>query len=270
VLEQLGTLGPVAFLDRPGTTGASRVVHVRDSRGGSWYAKRLTKRWLWERETSAYRLWQDVPGVPVPRAVCSETQCLLLPEVPGRQPRGQSRRVLRTAGRLLRALHAEPPPEEWASSWRDLVPRDVEKRLAGLSRMGVIVDSRMVTRYASQLVGLDVPEVASHGDFQPHNWRLHRGELFVFDFARAGRRPAAFDLGRLMYAACWRQTGAFLALVKGYGRQPSPAECQFLTAMLPWRAVVAMHMGGLHNRPEMVEHGRRVLEAVVSGDHWSM
>jgi len=103
-----------------------------------------------------------------------------------------------------------------------------------------------------ELVGADV-------DRRPHNWRWRRGRLHAFDFAAAALRPAAYDLGRLRFAACWDRPDLVAALLAGYGRDVTPAEQQFMDAMLPWRAVVAISLGVRHGRPEMVAHGHDVL-----------
>lgn len=253
-------LGPVDVLDRPVVRGRSRVVHVRDSGGRRWFAKRLVTQAPYDAEVAGHRLWAGTPGIPTPEAVCDERRCLLLPEVRGRQPSGQSRRVLRAAGAMLRTLHEAVPPPTWPSTWRELAVDDTDRRLAHLARKGVTVDHGLVRDHAALLAEIPVlVDVATHGDFQPHNWRWRRGRLHVFDFAGAGLRPAAYDLGRLRFAACWERPDLFEALLSGYGRELTPAEEQFIEALLPWRAVVAISLGLRHDRPEMVEHGHDVL-----------
>src|SRR5665809_121722 len=127
------------------------------------------------------------------------------------------------------------------------------RRLAHLVRSGVAVDHGLVHDHASRLAEIPgLVDVATHGDFQPHNWRWRRGRLHAFDFAGAALRPAAYDLGRLRFAACWDRPDLFAALLSGYGRELTPAEQQFMDALLPWRAVVAISMGLRHGRGEMV------------------
>lgn len=252
-------LGPTIVLGRPETVGSSRVVRVQDRSGSRWYAKRLTKRWRYDAEVTGYRLWSSSPGVLDLRAACDECQCLLLPEAPGRQPSGQSRPALRAAGALLRDLHAHQAPADWSSGWRNLAVHDTERRLRHLARAGVRVDVGMVRHHTAALVRTDLPEVVTHGDYQPHNWRWRRGRLVVFDFACAALRPAAYDVGRLYYAACWGRPELARVLLGGYGRDLTDDERAFVTAMLPWRAVVAISLGLRHDRPEMVRHGLTVL-----------
>jgi len=236
------------------------VVLIRDRSGRRWFGKRLVKQWPYDAEVAGYRLWAGTPGIPTPRAVCAERRCLLLPEVAGRQPSGQSRRALRAAGELLRTLHASPPPSTWPNTWRELAVADADRRLAHLARRGVTVDHGLVRDHATRLAELPgLVDVATHGDFQPHNWRWRRGRLHAFDFAAAALRPAAYDLGRLRFAACWDRPDLFAALLEGYGREVTPAEQQFMDALLPWRAVVAISLGVRHGRPEMVAHGHDVL-----------
>lgn len=253
-------LGPVVVLRAPAVISSARVLHVRDREGREWFAKRLVAARPWHAESTAYDVWGHLPQVPSVHARCERRRALLVEKLPGREPSGQSRRVLRAAGALLRELHGTPPPATWTASWRDLVAADVERRLRHLAAVGLAVDARLVRHHSERLVGLDLPEVATHGDFQPHNWRWRRpGRLAAFDFGAAGLRPAAWDFGRLRYAACWDRPRVFAALVAGYGRPLEPREQAFVEAMLPWRAVVAMSLGARHDRPEMVEHGQLVL-----------
>ena len=256
-------LGVVDVLDRPATIGGSRVLHVRDSAGRRWFAKRLPKQRPFDAEVTGYRLWGGLPGVPTPRAVCDERRCLLLPEVAGRRPSGRSARVERAAGELLRLLHAAEHPAGWVSRWRELAVTDTDRRLAHLIRSGLTVDQAMVREQVAVLVAIpDLVDVVTHGDFQPHNWRWRRGRLHTFDFAAAALRPAAYDLGRLRFAACWARPDLFSTLLAGYGRPLTPAEWLFVEALMPWRAVVAMSLGVRHGRPEMVTHGQEVLAQV--------
>jgi len=199
------------------------VLLVRDRTGARWYAERLTQRHWWEAEVAGYRMWGDLPEVPTLRAACSRRRCVLVPEVPGREPSGQSRRVMRTAGALLRCLHeTESPTGSLKASWRDLAPADTDRRL---------------------------------------RWRVRR--LHVFDFGAVALRPAAYDLGRLQFASCWHRPGVSEALMEGYGRELSASEVRFVRSLLPWRAVVAISIGVRHRRPRMVEHGRLVLDSLA-------
>lgn len=256
-------LGPVTVVNRPATTGASRVLHVRDADGTGWFVKRFTTPGPFEREQAGLTLWSHLPTVPTVRATCARRRCVLVPELPGRQPSGRSASALRAAGSVLRSLHDTPAPT-WTARWRDLATRDTDRRLSHLARLGIAVDHRLVHDHTDALVGLNgLEDVATHGDFQPHNWRWRRGRLTAFDVASSGLRPAAFDFGRLWFASCWARPDRFAAVLDGYGRELSELEEDFIRLMLPWRAVVAISFGVRNTRPEMVEHGLDVLTAVA-------
>lgn len=258
-------LGPVTILGQPATTGASRVLHVRDADGAGWFVKRSTTPGPFRRERAGLLLWGHLPAVPTLRAACGRRRCVLVPELAGRQPASRSIPALRAAGEVLRSLH-DTEAKTWDSRWRELAVTDTDRRLSHLARVGIEVDQRLVREHTEALVALSgIAEVPTHGDFQPHNWRWRRGRLGVFDFAASGLRPAAFDLGRLHFAACWGRPRRFAAVVRGYGRDLTAVEWDFVRLMLPWRAVVALSYGARHRRPEMVEHGLDVLAAVADG-----
>lgn len=259
-------LGPVQVTHRPEVLGHTRLVQVRDTQGRHWFVKRLLSERQWQAESSAYQLWDGVRGVARVHARCHDRQLLLLPQVPGARADGGSPRVLREAGAMLRRLHDVAPPDTWFSDWRSVMAGALDRRLDHLRTAGIEVDERLVHRQVEELLAYAGPDVATHGDFLPRNWLWQRrGRLHVIDFGAAGPRPVPYDLSRLRFRICWDRPERFEAVMKGYGRPLSEAEERFLTAMMPWRAVVAMSMGVHHRWPGVVRHGQRVLQAVGSG-----
>lgn len=264
-------LGPVEIIARPPVRGSTRLLHVRDSVGGEWFAKRLTTSSQWRAESSAYEVWREVRGVPLVAASCHRRQSLLLPRIVGTEVDGRSRPDRRAAGRILRRLHDVAPPPTWTSGWREILVTTAGRRLEHLARHGIRVDQGLVRDHVEELVAWTGPEVATHGDFLPRNWILARDhQLHVLDFGAAGLRPAVSDFCKLRYHRNWRRPGAFADIVAGYGRPLTAEERRFLEAMLPWRAVVAMSLGVNHRWHEVVRHGLDVLEGVGRGVPWGV
>lgn len=257
-------LGDVEVLARPKDAGLTRVLHVRDDAGREWFAKRVVNAERFRSEVRGYELWSGVRGVATPAAVDRDAHCLLLRRLRGRQPSGQSVTALLAAGRLLRRLHDTPVPSTWPSTWRETTLSRVRRLLDDLDAAALGVAPDLVRRSTQRLVDTRLPEVATHGDFQPHNWlRSRHGALSVIDFEAASRRPAAFDVARLHYAACWGRPRLAAALGAGYGRALSAAERAYVLDSLPVHAVTAINIGLQANRPLMVAHGREVLRAAA-------
>lgn len=257
-------LGDVEVLARPKDTGLTRVLHLRDDGGQEWFAKRVVNRERFRSEVRGYELWSGVRGVSTPAVVDRDAHCLLLRRLRGRQPSGQSVTALLAAGRLLRRLHDTPVPSTWPSTWRETTLSRVGRLLDDLDAGALGVEPDLVRRSTERLVDTRLPEVATHGDFQPHNWlRARHGALSVIDFEAASRRPAAFDVARLHHAACWGRPRLAAALATGYGRALTAGERAFVRDSLPVHALTAINIGLQAGRPAMVAHGREVLAAAA-------
>lgn len=125
------------------------------------------------------------------------------------------------AGRLLRALHArsvrEDPDHEARETARAIARLDREHRLEPAAQRA----ARRVLEEARPRPILVVP---THGDWQPRNWLIHRGEVRVIDFGRFEFRPPATDLCRLAVQQ-WRDDPSLeTAFLAGYGDDPRDPE----------------------------------------------
>ena len=65
--------------------------------------------------------------------------------------------------------------------------------------------------------------VPTHGDWQPRNWLVHRGEIRAIDFGRFDFRPAATDLCRLAVQQWRGRPELEQAFLDGYGADPRSA-----------------------------------------------
>lgn len=125
--------------------------------------------------------------------------------------------VHRRAGSLLRRFHdqATRPSAgtDAAATGRALA------WLAADHRIAVDVEERLRAALAT-LPPMEVPLVPTHGDWQPRNWLVDRGEVRVIDFGRFAFRPASTDFTRLA-AQEWRVAPQCeAAFFEAYGRDP--------------------------------------------------
>ncbi|WP_045729942.1 aminoglycoside phosphotransferase family protein [Pseudarthrobacter chlorophenolicus] len=121
------------------------------------------------------------------------------------------------AGELLGRLHRQESRSDDTHE-----ARATAKALAWLDRAHRIDPAveREVRRRLAEYRPVPVDVVPTHGDWQPRNWLLHRGELRVIDFGRFDFRPAATDLCRLAVQQ-WRGRPALeQAFLGGYGEDP--------------------------------------------------
>lgn len=121
------------------------------------------------------------------------------------------------AGEALRLLHRQ---ESRADDTYEA--RATAKALSWLDRKHRIDPAveQEARRRLAEYRPAPVDVVPTHGDWQPRNWLLHRGELRVIDFGRFDFRPAATDLCRLAVQQ-WREHPALeQAFLDGYGEDP--------------------------------------------------
>jgi thiamine kinase-like enzyme len=125
------------------------------------------------------------------------------------------------AGRLLRLLHGQETRTDGSYE-----ARATSAALAWLER-----DHRIdadVEQEARRRLAEYRPEatavVPTHGDWQPRNWLVHRGEVRIIDFGRFAFRPAATDLCRLAVQQWRGRPDLEQAFLDGYGADPRSAQ----------------------------------------------
>lgn len=125
--------------------------------------------------------------------------------------------VHRQAGHLLAALHAQ------ASRLDDDYERRLDAtalaRLDAPHRIAADVEAEARSRIAAHEHPPAVL-VPTHGDWQPRNWLLHEGQVFVIDLGRAEWRPALADLARLASQQWVGRPDLEAAFLDGYGADP--------------------------------------------------
>ena len=124
------------------------------------------------------------------------------------------------AGRLLKLLHSQETRTDGSYE-----TRATSTALAWLDR-----DHRIepdVEQDARRRLADCRPEptalVPTHGDWQPRNWLVHRGEIRIIDFGRFAFRPAATDLCRLAVQQWRGRPDLEQAFLDGYGGDPRSA-----------------------------------------------
>lgn len=123
----------------------------------------------------------------------------------------------RKAGELLRLLHAQPGVIDDAYH-----PREATASLAWLDRPNRI-DPPTKERLRAEIASWTsdpVLLVPTHGDWQPRNWLIHDGEVFIIDFGRADLRPAMTDFSRMAVKGFAHDKRLESAFLDGYGSDP--------------------------------------------------
>ena len=261
-------VGPCDVVDRPRSTGVTRVIEVRDPEGRSWFGKRLHVPRQWRGETQAYRWWGFLEGrVPQLRDQQDELRALVTAGLPGRPADPGDAATFRRAGALLRRLHLAVPARDDGGEWLQAVRSAAQFETARCHRLGAPVDEQLVTASLAGLAELAaVPVVPCHGDFLPHNWLVDDlGEVRTMDFAEAGWRPLAHDFARLRFGPCWDREELYAAFVQGYGRELTDAENAFVTLHLAVNATTAVGWGTEHGRPLVRDRGLEVLDRLAAG-----
>lgn len=121
------------------------------------------------------------------------------------------------AGRLLKLLHGQETRTDGSYE-----ARATSAALAWLERDHRI-DSEIDQEARRRLAGYRPQATAvvpTHGDWQPRNWLIHRGEVRIIDFGRFAFRPAATDLCRLAVQQWRGQPELEQAFLAGYGADP--------------------------------------------------
>lgn len=128
--------------------------------------------------------------------------------------------VYRQAGSLLARLHAQPARADWG--YQAAMDAKALAWLDGDSGIGVAETAalrRIVQAHRPDAVTL----VPTHGDWQPRNWLVHEGHVWVIDFGRADWRPAESDLTRLAVQQFVGRPDLETAFLDGYGQDPRKA-----------------------------------------------
>lgn len=141
--------------------------------------------------------------------------------LPGRlvlgSPAADEPNVYRQAGHLLAMLHRQSGVVD-----REFELGANEKSLWWL-RQPHRIDDETVERLRAEIASWPTPPVRlvpTHGDWQPRNWLVHKGEVRVIDLGRAALRPAMSDLTRLAAQDFRRDSRLETAFLTGYGSDP--------------------------------------------------
>ncbi|MFJ4580269.1 phosphotransferase [Streptomyces echinatus] len=261
----------------------SRVWRARGTHGGTWYVKVHQNDRFHAREVRAYRTWALSLGSAAPRLVAPDDRlrAVVVTAVPGRPLYGavlspaEGRTVFRTLGALARRIHdsapARPAPTATDPAAAGPVETRADRRLAAARPHLRPGDEEFVRELLERATTLPPPEwVETHGDFQLRNLlRADDGSVAVIDFERSEPGPATRDLVRLDDAWTGRPDLSE-AFFDGYGRQPTEAEAERLTADSALDAVSGIGFGTAHGDPELVERGRRTLARLraAAGGPW--
>lgn len=262
----LGALMRVA--DRSWPRTASRVWQVY-GRNGTVYVKQHQSPKFHGREVTAYRTWVPALGDAAPRLLADDpTHLAVVVTAVGGAPAklspltlSQEVDVHARAGALARQIHEALPPFASAPA---LPASYVAKHLERTQITGPALDrARAILADAARVT---LPQVATHGDYQPRNWLYGDGKtLRTVDFERAEPAAAVRDF-RLLVAGAWLDRpdlrAAFLA---GYGRNLNAAEERALAGWVVLDAIDSVRWGRLHGDAEVEARGLAGLARLRDG-----
>jgi Ser/Thr protein kinase RdoA (MazF antagonist) len=243
------------------------VLHLRTAAGRNVVAKRHADQNLFDGELLAYERWVPSIAERAPELVGfdRDARVLVITMLDGSSPDPTASSVQLEAGSILRRFHdAEPHPvaQDWfeqrmsrARSWAAeadpgvIDPDDLEWALAQIQ----------------PFVGLEVPMVPCHGDWQPRNWLVDAsGCIRVIDFERAKPSWWIHDLQRLVWQE-WAATPALApAFLEGYGRALAPHEIDGLWASSAAGHIVQIAWATHHGDARFADDGRRHLAEMRS------
>jgi 8-oxo-dGTP diphosphatase len=250
----------------------SAVWRLSSASGGCWYLKRHSSGRFHEREVAALRNWAPALGperVPELAAADPEILVMVVTAVPGEPVLGlqlstrEEQQVHQQAGQMLGRLHESrlvPGAGEDASRLTSRVDAHLDH--AG----GLLTPAQraMVRDCASRLawLGLRVPAVASHGDFQPRNWLWDTasGRLGIIDWERAEPAPAVRDLVRLEYGPWDGRPDLREDFFAGYGRDLTLEEDETLFCYAILDALSGLRWGLANGDDEVVSRAWRTFE----------
>lgn len=192
-----------------------------------------------------------------------ELRVLATEHLPGRLVEGSPAEWLedtyRQAGALLAVLHSQAsrsaPDYEATADARALAWFDEPHRIAPETE----------ERLRAALVSGDrgpATVVPTHGDWQPRNWLVDRGQVRVIDLGRADWRPAYTDFARLAAQQFRGRPELEQAFVEGYGKDPREAEAWHRTRIREaiGTAVWAYRVGD----EEFEAQGHRMIEEALA------
>lgn len=193
---------------RQGAVGSVRLLRRR---GRALVEKRMSDPHRHDTEVAALRALQN-SALPVPRLVAVEPGAILMTLMPGHRlddmhPEARLD-ALRASARLLRTLHAIPPPAALPAAPDDeaIVRR---YREAGGPSLPFSVPARGTV-------------VFCHGDWTDANVLAVDGEITaVIDWEAAHQGDPIRELCRAAWGAAQKDPRSFDALVEGYGADPS-------------------------------------------------
>jgi tRNA A-37 threonylcarbamoyl transferase component Bud32 len=215
---------PNAELVRDHSWGLIGTAVLQLSRGGTQYIVKAgdANDHHLARELRAHRLWLE-PWTSRGRApqlirADDEAKLLLRTYVAGGLVEGGPEEftpeTYHQVGELLAALHSQYECED-----QEYERRANERTLAWLDRPHRIAPGTVV-RLRDEIETWPTPTtivVPTHGDWQPRNWLVHEGSVYVIDFGRTDLRPAFTDFARLAAQQFRGRVELEAAFFEGYG-----------------------------------------------------
>jgi Ser/Thr protein kinase RdoA (MazF antagonist) len=267
-------LGPVDVLSRPrDIPGKKCVIEVRDATGQRYFAKAVPRR-PWRAEVRAYRRWVPRLGGAACRLLHADAPrgYLVVDAAPGRAATPDDTAAFAAAGEVLGRLHSLPAGAEGSGAddweaWCDLARRQTELVLRECRAVGVAVDEQLLRERSEEALRRPLPIVPTHGDYQPHNWVVDEaGAVRVIDFGGSALRPAAYDLTRLMFRACWDRPDLATELLRGYGRPLEAEEVRFVELYLGIVAARGAYRGRRAQMPFVRRRADAALRRIAAGE----
>ena len=248
----------------------SRVLHLVDSQGNAYFAKRHTQPSRFAQEIRAYGQWTRHLDAATPALVAhhEETLTLLLTAVPGQ--RGDSlvpgsdteHQAHRDAGAALRALHSATLAPADRSYGRQIAGRlrlwTDQADQAGLITPAAVTFLRSA---ADDLGAAALQGAVCHLDYQPRNWCI--GPAFaVLDFEHMRPDARLRDLARLRHRFWSSAPHLEAAFVEGYGALTREDE-EVLHCLRAYEAATALVRGHERHDRELHGHGRALLDHLM-------
>jgi aminoglycoside/choline kinase family phosphotransferase len=225
-----------------------------------------------DREVAAYEGWVPSLGPAAPELlfVDPDEQVIFLSRVPGRPAkelsldRAAEQALHRRAGELLAAFHAAANLglcNNHAEGERDRLEDWVVR-----ARPGVLGPSQIeiARHHVDALGGLgDPPAVPTHRDWQPRNWLLDRGDVYIIDFELARRGPWLEDIQRLWWAEWWNRPDLARAFLTAYGRDLDETDLAYLMGISAIAGISTIVWADEHGDNAFADHGRQILDRLA-------
>ena len=243
--------------------GESQVYRARWN-GRDVVLKRHRELHKHARERHGYVVWAHTGLLPELLHIDAERLELLLERIPASCALGQpqTRAMYRAAGEALRQLHDAAPRGLIFDDGRGDVQSLMSRYLPRAQGVLPPEQVKWVEATTRQLLNDPFPPtVLRHADYTARNWLWDGERLTVIDIEMARPDPAVLDVAKLWNTLSTTDNAAPLqaAFQQGYGREWTPLETRFLSAVRAFDALTMVVWCFRHDDPVGHQHFRDAL-----------